>query len=185
MDLKEKSLQYAESKLAEILNNVVAQAYIDGYNEACKENGKEVATCVVDGIEYVDLGLPSGTLWATDYLRKDGEIEYMPYMQAEKLSIPTVEQIEELINCCDFNIPSGGLIDIIGITGEILHLEESGYYKGTEKVDGDCMYFWGKPESQKYGNAFYKYLGPNSSSNPSITERFKGYKLPMLLVKNP
>ena len=61
MDLKEKSLQYAEGKLAEILNNVVAQAYIDGYNEACKENGKEVATCVVDGIEYVDLGLPSGT----------------------------------------------------------------------------------------------------------------------------
>ena len=47
MDLKEKSLQYAEGKLAEILNSVAAQAYIDGYNEACKENGKEV----VSGLE--------------------------------------------------------------------------------------------------------------------------------------
>lgn len=185
MDLKEKSLQYAESKLAEILNNVVAQAYIDGYNEACKENGKEVATCVADGIEYVDLGLPSGTLWATDYLRKDGEIEYMPYMQAEKLSIPTEEQIKELINCCVFNKPSNGLIDILGITGEILHLEESGYYGGTKKICESWMYFWGKSESQKNGNAFYKYLGSNSSSDSSITEIFKGYKLPVLLVKNP
>lgn len=190
MDLKEKSLQYAESKLAEILNNVVAQAYIDGYNEACKENGKEVATCVVDGIEYVDLGLPSGTLWATDYLRKDGEIEYMPYMQAEKLSIPTEEQIKELIDCCVFNKPSDGLIDIIGITGEFLHLEKSGYYEGIEKVSGGSMYFWSKCDSQKEGIAFSMYIRKNASiypttTNPSTTIKFKGYKLPVLLVKNP
>ena len=52
--------------------------------------------------EYVDLGLPSRTLWSTDYEHKQGEGGYLflPYEKAENFKLPTKEQWEELFSKC-------------------------------------------------------------------------------------
>ncbi len=46
-------------------------------------------------MRFVDLGLPSGTLWA----ESDVEEPTMP-----GCSLPTYEQAQEMIECCDFSI---------------------------------------------------------------------------------
>lgn len=83
-NLKSMAEQYAISVLQDQINTI-AQAYIEGYN-------KSRAVVVENDIEYIDLGLPSGTLWATKFLNNEG----MVYCDAEIYKLPTAEQYAEL-----------------------------------------------------------------------------------------
>lgn len=83
-NLKSMAEQYAISVLQDQINTI-AQAYIEGYNMSR-------AVVVENDIEYIDLGLPSGTLWATKFLNNEG----MVYCDAENYKLPTEEQYEEL-----------------------------------------------------------------------------------------
>ena len=118
---------------------------------------------------YVDLGLPSGTLWADDYERKDGGIIYSPYDEALKINIPTTEQIEELINKCKWGYesitadgqkkivkaicvgPNGKRIDFLW-TGKMF-IDTS---TGKEVLyDKDILCFWAKDIKKKYMGIFF------------------------------
>ena len=91
-NLKEKANKYSDEKVVDILKETFAKVYSDGYKEGYTDcEGKTV---------FIDLGLPSGTLWATDYERKYGEIVYLPYTKAFLSDIPTVEQWRELTTKC-------------------------------------------------------------------------------------
>jgi len=58
-----------------------------------------------DGIKFVDLGLPSGTLGAYDCLKdKDGKNIMLDYDEAAPLGIPTLEQFNELKYSCKISI---------------------------------------------------------------------------------
>lgn len=83
-NLESMAEQYAISVLQDQITTI-AQAYIEGYN-------KSRAVVVENDIEYIDLGLPSGTLWATKFLNSEG----MVYCDAESYKLPTAEQYEEL-----------------------------------------------------------------------------------------
>lgn len=53
-------------------------------------------------IQYVDLGLPSGLLWA--------EHNVETVVSSEEYSLPSYEQAQEFIECCDFyfvTLPNG------------------------------------------------------------------------------
>ena len=109
MILEEQAKNYAEGKVQEALTAVVEKAYSDGYkagyNDAIKKSNNGVQIFEGDGITYVDLGLPSGTLWASDYLKdKNGNIVSLPYIEAAPLNIPTQEQFEELKKYCDVSL---------------------------------------------------------------------------------
>lgn len=68
----DKAKKYAEGKVTKALSQVVADAYLAGYNAGYQDGiGKVAKDSVSEETEFVDLGLPSGTLWASDYL-KDG-----------------------------------------------------------------------------------------------------------------
>ncbi|MCR4829033.1 MAG: hypothetical protein K5864_06180 [Bacteroidales bacterium] len=61
--------------------------------------GSIMTGCSNKGDEYVDLGLPSGTLWKN--ANEDGFFTYEQAM--EKFGdtlLPTKEQMEELVSCC-------------------------------------------------------------------------------------
>lgn len=64
----EKADKYAAGKANKAITNAIAQAYIEGYKAGYKDCEMEIPVDLRDDkTEYVDLGLPSGTLWATKY----------------------------------------------------------------------------------------------------------------------
>lgn len=108
-NLKNMAEQYAISVLQDQINTI-AQAYIEGYN-------KSRAVVVENDIEYIDLGLPSGTLWATKFLNDEG----MVYCDAESYKLPTEEQYEEFRKL-RWRIVENKYIIITGLNGNEIAL---------------------------------------------------------------
>ena len=107
MNVQEKSKEYAQGKALDAITAAIEQAYTDGYvagyNDGASANNTDNKNVVlIEGVEYVDLGLKSKTLWAKDYLRDNkNNILHLNYYEAEKLwSIPSENQFEELDNHC-------------------------------------------------------------------------------------
>ena len=66
IELLDKADKYAAGKINEALDKVIAQAYADGYRDGYKECQDHVSVNLrISNTEYVDLGLPSGTMWAS------------------------------------------------------------------------------------------------------------------------
>ena len=101
MNVVGKAKENAEGKVTEALNQVVADAYMAGYNAGYQDGVDKVAKEIVsEETEFVDLGLPSGTLWASDYVKDWDEVLFLPYSEALKYDVPTKEQVDELRECC-------------------------------------------------------------------------------------
>ena len=188
MDIKEKAQQYAQNKVQQVLNDAIADAYMEGYRQGLKDSDAHVPAVANDDpdVEFVDLGLPSGTLWAKDYLRKDGEIVYLPYLEAKKYKIPTKEQFDELINSCSRDNCFNSLKEysgkmFIGRNGNSIQIIKKGYFKGDKKVDNSYVCkFWLQNNESEHTDRITSYLSKESSSTSTS---FMGYKLPVLLVK--
>lgn len=104
-DLVKKAENYAEGKVNEVLTLAIEQAYIDGYRDGYKDCEEEISVDLpCEEVEYVDLGLPSGTLWAKDYMKEENGniLLYMTHGEANCLNIPTQEQWDELKRVCVF-----------------------------------------------------------------------------------
>ena len=90
----DKAKEYAVGKVTEALAQVVADAYMAGYNAGYQDGyNKVVKDSASEDVEYVDLGLPSGTLWASDYVKEGDDVLFLPYPEALKYSIPAEEQV--------------------------------------------------------------------------------------------
>ena len=95
--------------------------------------------------EYVDLGLPSGTLWATENETKQGEdVSYYTYGEAVAIfgnKLPTREQFEELRTQCTFAM-RGSDYCITGPNGNFINLpmEGSRYGYWYNKSSSNTMY---------------------------------------------
>lgn len=101
MNTLEQAKKYAEGKANEAITKAIEEAYIEGYKAGYKDREEEIPMDLRDNkTEYVDLGLPSGTLWSTDYERLDGKRLYLPYEKAKVMKLPTREQWEELKTIC-------------------------------------------------------------------------------------
>ena len=87
MVLAEKSEKYAAGKANAAIDKAIAQAYADGYRDGYKAREEEIPVDLRDNkTEFVDLGLPSGTLWAKDYERADGKLHFLPLIVIKALS---------------------------------------------------------------------------------------------------
>lgn len=191
VEISEKAGKYAEGKVNEVVNEVVARAYMDGFRDGYKTREEEIPVNLRDNkTEYVDLGLPSGTLWSTDYEKEGGEIIYLPYVLADNLSIPTEEQWNELFNICKWTTggdnPFSNTITYfccIGPNGKSIRFTLSGYYDTNKQCSKD-VFFWNK--DVECGNeksmACVRYNGIVVCM-PSLCKIFSGYKLPVRLVK--
>lgn len=101
----ENAKEYAEGKVTKALSQVVADAYMAGYNAGYQDGyNKVVKDSVSEGSEFVDLGLPSGTLWSSDYVKDDnGNAIYVPQENSADYEIPTYEQFKELMDECKWD----------------------------------------------------------------------------------
>lgn len=180
-NVKEQAAAYAEGKFENAVNKLIEQAYIDGYNAGCVEAGKASLAQLNDD-EWVDLGLPSGTLWSEDYLRdENGDIIYMTYDEASQYDLPTYEQFKELFSECVFNWnASFHYWTCLGPNGNSIRFDyEQGKGAGTS-LDEFYMWFikcnnsWNAVELCNLSNGAFDY---------GVSSLFLGYSLPVRLVK--
>ena len=202
IELTTKAENYAAEKTNEVMVKAIAQAYADGYRDGYKDREEEIPVDLRDNkTEYVDLGLPSGTLWAADY-EKIGKKLYVPYCQISMLNIPSEKQWNELFEICKWtgNYSSSGDtfygILCIGPNGNSIKFRPRGYMIDEEKTahinGGGHIYFWIKDnEIGNEKNAVHVSAGNRRIDEHTrkripeinITKVFSGYKLPVRLVR--
>ena len=190
MNIKDKAKEYAEGKAINALTAAIESAYAEGYNAgfndgvASKEGEKP--DDLDDGVEYVDLGLPSGTKWAADYLKdKDGNKVYLPYCEATKLNIPTIEQYEELRDYCKLvakTVGNNSLLGyfILGTNGNSVLYQRDFYFEADSGQWCSYPQFWLKSEEE---NNLYRKAANVYFNNSKPLSYFMGYKFPVILVK--
>lgn len=197
-DIQERAENYAAEKMNDLMAKAIAQAYADGYRDGYKERDSE--SVKLDSIEgdicVHDLGLPSGTLWSLHYLEnEEEETNYLPYIKAAKLGLPSKDQVDELIEDCRWQgeFSSTGMsfygAFCIGANGEKISFNSCGYKKDEKKVGapyygGGSSYFWihDKEEGDEK-NAVRIYSMENGKPKLEIVKIFSGYKLPVLIVR--
>ena len=193
---KDKVQEYVEGKVTDALNKVVADAYLAGYNAGYQDGyNKVVKDSVSVGSEFVDLGLPSGTLWSSDYVKKDDNdmTIYVTQENGADYEIPTYEQFKELMDECKWdqksekNWTESGFYYwhewaiCLGPNGNKITFEKTGLYEATDSLTRTSeIFFWLNNKEYFYNNCANITL---NSLNIGSENMFSGYKLPIRLVK--
>ena len=187
--------KYAEGKVNDALNQVVAEAYMAGYNAGYQDGcNKVVKDSVTEGIEYVDLGLPSGTLWSSDYVKDDnGNTIYVTQENSADYKIPTYEQFKELMDECKWeqksekNWTEGGFYYwhewaiCLGPNGNKITFERTGLYEATDCLTKTTeIFLWLNNKEYFHTNSANITLNNLEIGSKNV---FSGYKLPIRLVK--
>lgn len=200
IELNEKAGSYAEENVINVLKEAFAKVYADGYRQGYKDREDEIPVSLRDGnTEFVDLGLPSGTLWSSDYEKIDGKTIYQTYENAEAMSIPTNEQCKELLEFCDWEseISSGSMrqlkkIICIGPNGNLIHFQVKGFITSDKIVyELSDSVFWIKTDNPNGSERNAVLLNNRDEKglrcrkfSKNIVEAFMGYKLPIRLVQS-
>ena len=193
---KDKVQEYVEGKVTDALNKVVADAYLAGYNAGYQDGyNKVVKDSVSEGSEFVDLGLPSGTLWSSDYVKKDDNdmTIYVAQENGADYEIPTYEQFKELMDECKWeqksekNWTESGFYYwhewaiCLGPNGNKITFEKTGIYETTDSLTRTSeIFFWLNNKEYFYNKCANITL---NSLNIGSENMFSGYKLPIRLVK--
>lgn len=185
VELKEKANSYAEENVINVLKEAFAKVYADGYRDGYKDCKNEIPVDLRSNkTEFIDLGLPSGTLWSSSYEKIGEERLYIPYDKAKEMSIPTEEQWRELRNECKWAIDSDKLY-CIGPNGNSINFERTGYLSiKKNKEIADWSFFWIKNEDENENECRSAKMSWLTDHNINVNSIFRGYSLPIRLVKN-
>lgn len=189
MNIQELANSYAEGKANEAITKAIAQAYMDGFNDGYKSRkGNTRIEC--NDTEFVDLGLPSGTLWASDYVKdSEGKVCYLPYMEAKGYPIPSIEQWKELEQYCKWNASllsdNSKIFHCVGLNGNVISFSRTGFIESSSCIDFTNVRMWLKDESEKFNKQ--SILMCSEKSFPEVSRStslmFCGFKLPIRLVR--
>ncbi len=186
MRLQEKAEQYAKHCLDRFKKEIV-DAYIEGYCEGSYDEEQKHAKNEDEDSDFIDLGLPSGTLWREELLHdEEGEIRRLAYNEARDFSLPTEEQCRELMTKC-FLVREKYGITFRGKDNEELYL---GFTDQAEKPNGTadaCIRFWVKGDVDgdlKAPCLQCSILLLPGAAGYHICRRFVGEKIAVLTVKN-
>ena len=189
MNIKEEAKKYAQDRIISLLEQAVADAYVKGYNAACEELNNEKGKIVeVDGLKFIDMDLPSGTLWCTElygesYLSKG---HLMNFQEAVKYSLPTWDQCLELFRECKVtnNKKNDGIVILSKSSKKISLRSISGVYP--YDFQDRFISFWLNAQSSSAYCAMTEDLDKKKDGaiiHVSRKWKFEGDKLPILLVK--
>ena len=191
-NLNERAANYAAEKTKELLAKAIAQAYADGYQDGVKDRDERIAS---PNIEFVDLGLPSGTKWSTKLMGEDDFADYLAYADAASYGLPTIEQVKELANYCRWQgdrSSSGQTFwgaSCIGKNGKEIYIRSWGYKEGDNLrcygYGADKIFFWIHNEEENAEmKAIMLYNVKDEKPELEIVKLFSGYKVPVMLVRN-
>lgn len=184
MNIDDKAKEYAEGKALDAISTAIEEAYVSGYKEGY-EAGLAAQEPIAleeenDGVEYVDLGLPSGTLWSNGFLENEnGEVCHLSYQEASELNIPTAEQFRELLDCCEY-IGSKDFLSYLGMNGHYIRFNYTFIDKAGKMVNYGTFHFWLKDEEPPEDNRRCVW---GNNKGGYITSSFMGWKMPVFLVK--
>jgi hypothetical protein len=182
------SANYAAGKANEVMEKAIAQAYADGYRDGYKDREEEFPVDLRDNkTEFVDLGLPSGTMWAKEFEKDGDKVHYLPYCDASTLSLPTEEQWNELLSFCrwEFTYVSNysRKYDCIGPNGKVITFKSYGFHKVDETIEQiERIYFWLKDSSEEPDKKLV-YMFYDRGEIKTISKSFMGFKYPVRLVQ--
>lgn len=199
-ELLDRAEKYASGKTSALIDKAIAQAYADGYRDGYTDREKEIPVDLRESkTTYVDLGLPSGTMWSTAFEKEGETLLYLPYEKAVIYDIPSTAQWQELFDECkwDFVKDRNGTLyraDCAGPNGRVISFYVTGLINAIEKRNQNESFFWIKedvdgnvkkavhiyrPTAQYQGKTIY------SSEDVSINlqSNFSGFKLPIRQIK--
>lgn len=110
-------------------------------------------------MNYIDLGLPSGTLWAD--ANEEGFYTFDEAVEIYGDSLPTKEQFEELQTHCKWEWNGCGY-EVTGPNGNTIVLPAAGYRFFDECVDyvgSNGLYWSSTPYGSDYTWTLYFYSG--------------------------
>ena len=185
IELKEKAGIYAEENVINVLKEAFAKVYADGYRDGYEDCKDEISVDLRSNkTVFIDLGLPSGTLWSSSYERIGEERLYLPYDKAKEMNIPTENQWRELRKECKFYIDSDKLY-CIGPNGKSINFEKTGYIsiKKNKEITA-WSFFWIKNEEEIGNECYSAKMSWHTGHDEKSYSIFRGYSLPIRLVRN-
>lgn len=188
-ELREKANCYAEENVVSILKEAIAKSYADGYRDGYKDREEKIPVDLRNNTtEFVDLGLPSGTLWAKRFERVEGERLFLPYDKAKEMSIPTIEQYQELLGKCRWSFEDESAY-CTGPNGNVISFVYAGFIRAKLVEKDSCFNsrFWLASNDENGDGrkaAYITLLRYNNQLEKRIEDYFSGYKLPIRLVKS-
>lgn len=192
MDIKQKANEYAQGKVTSALEQMIADAYTAGYTDGYQDRDNEIEVDLPKpDPEFVDLSLPSGTLWAADYLRdEEGNILYLTYNEAKKYNLPTEEQVKELLSLHkDSNRGEPLWLTFLTTEGVRYKITSKGMFQVKDSAEEfDSIHFWVESEITEDNKAkdacfYFYYCSSYGSRWNIISYQYIGYRLPVLVVK--
>ena len=156
-------------------------------NEQLDALVKEQMEAYKGSVQFIDLGLPSGRLWADRNVGSDstwGTGHYYQYDKAMELgiSLPTKDDFKELYDNCVWEWKENYFdgvngYKVIGNNGNSIFLPAAGYGYGTSlDLLGSSGYYWSSSFLSSAGayNLFF-YSGAINPQN--ISSRFNGFSV--------
>ena len=186
IELNEKASIYAEENVINVLKEAFAKVYADGYRDGYKDCQDHVSVNLrVSSTEYIDLGLPSGTLWSADYEKEAYENIFEPYQLASTKAIPTRAQWNELRRCAKWEfIGEDDKLEVVkctGPNGNTILFHPAGGVNFTKKVRSGRVLFWVKSTALK--NCAVHLWEYNNEGHEDTDSQSSDLKLPVRLVR--
>ena len=175
------------NKAKEMLNDI--QRWLENNAADIASKAKKIFT--KDDFQFIDLGLPSGTLWAKDYA--PGYYAFDEAQEAFPGLLPTAEMFQELHDHCKWEWLSKSKSPgkkcagyrVTGPNGKSIFFPALGYKLDDEIfIIGVSGYWWSACASSSNGHFLFFYSG---SVNPqsSNDDRYCGYSVRPALVAVP
>lgn len=193
--ITERAASYAEGKTNEAITRAISQAYVDGYRDGYKDRENERPVDLRGNkTVFVDLGLPSGTLWSADYEKEDGNTIFLPYIDVTSFDLPSKAQWCELKSSCQWTFyqkesMKDNYFLCIGPNGNSIRFYLTGLKKASSRFEWKHAFFWIR--NNELGKGKYAVNMYDEENIYGVYEikgivdlLFAGYKLPIRLIKS-
>lgn len=161
-------------------NRQITWNVLEEYDRFVADGVRFMVEAYEGSLEYVDLGLPSGTLWKKS--NEGGDYALYTYNEARQFgnNLPTTQQLKELKSICTWSWTGNGY-KVIGPNGNSIYLPAAGFRFGSDVFSVQYYGGYWSATWDNSGSAVYLHCGSGGADLGSISCT---YGLSVRLVKD-